>query len=549
MVKRRFSLVVAGAAAALLAVAGCSDTNGGTGGDAERERPTIVYGIGATQITAMDPTQAVQPLDRVSTMMIFDGLVRYHVGDVSAPFEPGIAEAVPEPEMDGDTQTWTIRIRDDVVCPAGRHTEAYQLTADDVAYSLNRAADPDRSNFAVNYAAFDTVEVVDESTVRVIMSTPQSPTAFLPLISNWGPAGIVCMQAVEAEGDEEFAKYPVGTGPFMLDSYTPSQSLKLVANDDYYLGEPLAAGWEFRFISDDAARQAALLSGDLDAADAGAGDGGRWLDQVDAHDGLKAVATPIFGTWYFLFNTEHEPLDDVRVRQAISHAINRDEIIAVTGENLAFPTKSVVDSALPGGIPSEHVEEAGLEYEFDLDRARALLAEAGHEGGGFSLDIVSPNAGGVLTYYEIVQAQLKEIGVTVNIETVDTATWQQRVFSGSEPFVVSLVAFRPTPQVTFGEFFHSDSMVVGGARPAQNFSFYGGADDLIEQAGAETDPDRQQELWQQIGDKLLDDVVVKPLMVTKRAYGAVDGFTLGGTEPAESVPGNWQAGHDATIRE
>ncbi|WP_028925003.1 ABC transporter substrate-binding protein [Pseudonocardia acaciae] len=515
---------------------------GACGGKAARaDRPTIRYGIATQGFTSMDPLKALQPLDRMLSMMLFDGLVRYRTGDTTAPFEPGIAEQVPQPMMRDGRQVWMISLRAGVMCPAGRKTPAYELTSEDVVYSLQRAGDPARSTFATAYTNYGAVTAAGPRTVEVTMKHPVSPAVFLASIANTEGGLVVCRKAVEAEGDREFGQHPVGTGPFTFKSHTPGQQVEVVANDAYYRGRPRAAGWTIRFINDDTARQAALFSGDLDLADP-PDTGDRGLEAIDQRAELKTVTAPLFGTWYAMFNTTVKPLDDVRVRRALAYAIDRADFVASAGARTAKPTLSAWGDRLPGGVPDEHTERAGLAYQPDLDRARRMLAEAGY-ANGFDVTITGPG----VRYYEILQAQLAKVGVRVHVKTVDTPTWQKAMLSGREPIIVTLIAYRPTPQIPYATFFYGPSAVLGGSRPAQNYNGYTGADPLIQQADQEADPVRQQALWEQINDRVLSDAVVKPLMVAYRSYGAVCGFTWGGVEPPVAIPANWQAGYDATV--
>ncbi|GII62847.1 ABC transporter substrate-binding protein [Sphaerisporangium krabiense] len=536
---RARTVLTLGTAAVLAGVTACT----GEGGDAAGEdvRPTIRYGIMTQGFTSMDPLQALQPLDRILSMMLFDGLVRYRTSDTTAPFEPGIARDIPQARTRDGKQVWTIHLRDGVTCPAGRKTAAYQLTSEDVVYSLRRAADPERSSFATSYTDYKSVTAPDPRTVEVTTTHPVSPAVFLSTISNWQGGLVVCKKAVEAEGDE-FGLHPVGPGPYTFRGYTPGQQVELAANDSYYLGKPLAAGWTIRFMNDDTARQAALFSGDVDLIDPSSG-GDLGLRVIDEREGFKVVTAPLFGIWYAAFNTKVKPLDDVRVRRALAYALDRADYVAAAGARTAEPVLSAWSDAMPGGVPDAHTKQAGLAYDYDLDKARELLAEAGYPDG-FGLTVTGPSG---MQYYEILQAQLKKIGIRVAIRNVDTPTWQKAQLSGKEPIIVTLIAYRATPQTTYGAFFYGPSSVLGGSRPAQNYIGYDGADALIEQVARESDPERQKRLWQDINDQILRDAAVKPLMLSHRTYGAACGFTWGGAEPPVAIPGNWQAGYKATV--
>jgi peptide/nickel transport system substrate-binding protein len=196
----------------------------------EGDRPVLRFGVNAADLATLDPHFASGTQDRTVADMVFNGLVRFVPGN-SAEIEPDIAVAIPEPEIVEGKQVWTFELRDDVMCHPGPDSEAYPLTADDVVYSLQKSADVDRSAFAGDYKGM-TVEKVDDHTVSITMDSPLSSTLFLPKVANYAGGFIVCAQAVEAMGDEAFKTNPVGTGPFMFESYTPQNSVVLTANDD-----------------------------------------------------------------------------------------------------------------------------------------------------------------------------------------------------------------------------------------------------------------------------------------------------------------------------
>jgi peptide/nickel transport system substrate-binding protein len=179
-----------------------------------QDRPVLRLGTNAADLSTLDPHFASGTQDRTVVDMIFNGLVRFAPGD-SSTIEPDIATEIPEPEMDGDQQVWTFTIRDGVMCHPWEGGESYQLTAADVVYSLEKAANPDTSGYSADYAGMS-FEQVDDMTVRITVANPLSPTLFLPKVANYNGGFVVCSQAVEALGLEGFQTQPVGTGPFMF---------------------------------------------------------------------------------------------------------------------------------------------------------------------------------------------------------------------------------------------------------------------------------------------------------------------------------------------
>jgi len=141
------------------------------------------FGVDASGINTMDPHRAAARQERNLVDMIFNGLVRYKPGNMPE-IEPALAVEIPEPMLKDGKQVWTVRLRQGVMCHPGPLTDAYELTSEDVVYSLQRAADPDRSATAREYAGM-TFEVVDRYTVNITLDTPQSIYIFLPKIENY----------------------------------------------------------------------------------------------------------------------------------------------------------------------------------------------------------------------------------------------------------------------------------------------------------------------------------------------------------------------------
>lgn len=485
------------------------------------------FGLEAADLGTLDPHFAATTNDRTVVDMIFNGLVRYKPG-VASEFEPDLATEIPQPTMDGDKQLWTFNLREGVMCQAGPDTDAYELTADDVVYSFQKAANPDRSAYAGEYSGM-TVEKVDDYTVNIIMDQPISPVLFLPKVADYAGGFIVCSQAVESMGDEAFKTHPVGTGPFAFDSYTPQDTIRLVANKDYFRGAPKLDGVLLRFMPDISSRELGLRAGELDAIK-GLVDA-EWMDQINAEEGLVADVFGVGEVATVHFNITVEPLDDPRVRKAIAYALDRDEFVALFGAPIAESVYSPVPAQfLAGGLTQEEVQEAGVEYAYDPEKAKQLLEEAGY-ADGFSLDLITSEMSGYRKIYESMQAQLAEVGINLNIDVVDHSTMHSLIREDVNPIVV-YIAWRPNADVYLTRFFHSDSIVVTGASPDTNFSHYDQIDDLIEEARLTTDPDEQIALWKEAQIKILEDMVAYPLQYQNQTYARSEAVDYG--HPLES---------------
>ncbi len=482
----------------------------------------LVHADKAGDLGTLDPHFAAATNDRNIVDMVFNGLVRYKPGDSSV-FEPDLAVEIPKPEIVNGKQVWVFKLRKGVMCHPGPKTKAYELTADDVVYSLRKSANPDRSAYAGEYTGM-TVEKVDKYTVKITMDQPISPVLFLPKVADYAGGFIVCAKAIEAMGDEAFKTHPVGTGPFMFKSYTPQEKVVLVANENYFRGRPKLDGVEYRYMPDATSRELGLKTGELDVINGVSED--PWIEKIESEKGLKVDIFGVGEVATIHFNTSVKPLDDVRVRKAIAYALDRDEILALYGKRVAGKVFSPVPAQfLAGGLTEAEVKKLGLDYAVDREKAKQLLAEAGYPNG-FSLKVVSSERESYLKIYQSMQAQLAEIGINLEIEVVDHPTMHKLIRQDVNPIVV-YVAWRPNADVYLTRFFHSDSIVVTGKKPDTNFSHYDKIDDLIEAARVETDPEKQVELWKKAQIKILEDMVAYPILYLSQVYARNEAVDYG----------------------
>lgn len=489
---------------------------------AESGDKVLRFAINAADLGTLDPHFASSTNDRTGVSMVFNALVRYVPGDAPN-LEPDLAVAIPEPEIVDGSQVWTFELRQGVMCQPGPDTEAYELTADDIVYSLTKSANPDRSAYAGEYTGM-TVEKVDDYTVQVILDTPLSPTLFLPKVADYAGGFIVCSQAIEVMGDEAFKTHPVGTGAFMVEDYTPQDKVTFVANADYFRGAPLLSGVDLRYMPDVSSRDLGLRAGDLDVSSGLVET--TWAESIAAEEG---IVVDVFGVGEVVtihFNMTVEPLDDVRVRQAIAYALDRDEFLALFGPGVADNVYSPVPAQfMPGGLTQEEVAAEGLDYAYDPERAMALLEEAGL-ADGFSLEVISSEMPAYRKIYESMQAQLADVGIDLQVNIVDHASMHSQIRQDVNPIIV-YVAYRPNADAYLTRFYHSDAIVVTGASPDTNFSHYDQIDDLIETARAETDPDAQIELWKEAQIQILTDMVSHTLMYQNQVYARDEAVDYG----------------------
>ena len=219
-----------------------------------------------------------------------------------------------------------------------------------VVWSLQKSANPDTSAYAGAYGDM-TVEAMDDYTVKITLEKPVSPVLFFPNVADYAGGFIVCKKSYEAVGDDAFKTHPIGTGPFVFDSYSPQEKILLVANDAYFRGRPLLDGVEYRFMPDINSRELGLKSGELDAINGAAE--GIWVERMNQEPGLRVDVYGVGEVATVHFDITVPPLDNPLVRKAMAYALDRDEFLALFGEPVAANVYSQVPAQfLAGGASS-----------------------------------------------------------------------------------------------------------------------------------------------------------------------------------------------------
>ena len=479
-------------------------------------------GIDAADLGTADPHYAAQRNDRLLADLVFNGLLRYKPGS-SPEVEPDLATNIPQPVIVDDQQVWEFKIRRGVMCHPGPNTPAYELTADDVVYSLNKSANPERSAYAGEYTNMS-VKKVDEFTVAIVEKKPLSSILFFAKVVDYAGGFIVCKKPLEAAGAEGLRNYPIGTGPFLFKEYKPKSHVLLEANPDYFRGKPRLAGVKIVYEADLERRTKGLLNNELDLVFGS--ERANWLSRMRE---AKGIVVDMFGPGQVTtlhLNTNFEPFKDVRVRQAVLYQLDRDNFLGLfaqgVGENVYSPVPA---QFLPGGLTRAEVEDLKLDYAKDTETARALLRESGFPDG-FSMKVVTSERGDYRRNYESTRDQLDDLGIETEVEVVEHRAMHKAIRADKNPFVI-YIAWRPNADVFLTRFFHSDSVVVTGKKPDTNFSHYTAVDSLIEAARLAREPEKQVSLWKLAQIRILKDAVAFPLHYTSLVYARRSGVDYG----------------------
>lgn len=464
---------------------------GGLAG-ARAQDSVLQIGAGSSDIATMDAHRASSTADKTLVGWIYNGLVRFPPGSAEPKeIEPDLAERW---ESSADRKTWTFFLRKGVKF----HGNRGELTADDVAYSLTRSGDPKRSTFAADFAGIDSITRVDNYTVRIALKYPDPN--FLGRVSNYHGGNIVSKKAAEELGDK-FGAGPVGTGPFAFAENVTQQYVKLVAHEGYFRGRPKINAIMYRLIPSDSARELAFSSGELDIMNAKREQ--RWVEAARRRGNMLV---DIFRPGEFRtlhINRNIAPLDNIKVRQAIAHAINVDDLVRYAGKDVGPKGCSVV----PPGYLGEDCSAGG--YPYDPVKAKALLAEAGHPDG-ITLKVTVSNISAQLPIMEIIQSQLAKAGIKLEMNVVDHPTYHSQIRKDASALVFYGAARFPIADTFLTEFYHS-AAAIGKPTAVTNFSHCAVADDEIDAARAEGDPEKQKTLWKEAQVSIHKDVCAIPL--------------------------------------
>lgn len=417
----------------------------------------------------LDPTSAAAgAIDQVLYSNVFEGLTRFASdGSIIA----GLAKSW---EISDDGLIYTFHLNDGVSFHDGTG-----MDADDVIFSLDRARAEDSTNAQkALFGDIASVSAPDPLTVIVTLSKPNGSFLFNMA---WGDAVIVAPESIDG-----IKENPVGTGPFKFVEWVKGDRIEVARNPDYW-GTPVSLdAATFRFISDPSAAFAAVMSEDVDVFPVFPAPEN--LAQFEADPRFQVLVGSTEGETILSTNNKLPPLDDVRVRKAIAHAIDRQAII--DGAMFGFGTP--IGTHFAPHNPA-YVDLTGLS-NYDPEMAKSLLAEAGYPDG-FTTTLKLPPPSYARRGGEIIAAQLRDVGINVEISNLEWAQWLEQVFRGKD-FGLTIVS-------------HTEPMDIGiYARPDYYFQYDNPAfQELMVKLNAEAKADARTELMQQAQEIISQDYV------------------------------------------
>jgi peptide/nickel transport system substrate-binding protein len=354
--------------------------------------------------TTMDPVVAVETETIYVLNHIFETLFATSADGKTV--EPWLATGH---ELSEDQLTWTIQLRSGVTFSDGT-----PLTSADVKFSVERARD--NSPFGFLLSAIETIDTPDDETVVITTAFPWSP--LLADLSVWAAA--IVPKDFGGSDEEEFFNNPVGTGPFILDSWERGSQLTVVRNDNYWQeGKPYLNSVTWTQVPDANTRVLQLQGGQAHiASDLPF----NTMQTLTSMPGIRAEAFPGTTVFYIMFNTTKEPFDDVHLRRAIAHALNKEAMAQAVlfgyGEgacSIIAPTVAFYDAETPC-------------LTYDLEAAKAELAQSSVPDGTAIEFLVGDNPTNT-AIAEIIQGQLAPLGIDVTLRLIDEGQFYETLSS------------------------------------------------------------------------------------------------------------------------
>ncbi|MCE8547908.1 peptide ABC transporter substrate-binding protein [Ruegeria pomeroyi] len=281
------------------------------------------------------------------------------------------------------------------------------VTAADVKFSYERMKGTDWSGY---FDALDHVEVTGDRTGTIVLNTPFAPFILVTLCH--GTGAVLCEKAVTEAGGKFTTDFPATCGPYLYEA-VPGQRANFVPNPDWAGPKPAAESVVVQIVGEEKAANLAFEAGELDCTDIGADTLARY--RTSPPEGSEITIAGELRYMWMGMNTEHPKLQDLKVRQAIQHAVDVDSIIAGAYSNTTSKSFGIICPGLLGK------RDATKSYSYDPEKARALLAEAGVSG--LELTLKTLNAQDRLLTAQIIQANLAAVGITVTVLPVDDGTF------------------------------------------------------------------------------------------------------------------------------
>lgn len=359
-------------------------------------------------LTGLDPTNINDTLSQTSVRLFYQGLFGFDKDMKSIPL---LAESF---EASDDATEFTIKLREGI-----KFHDGTDFNAEAVKINIERLANPDNKLSRRSLVSMvDTVEVIDDNTVKLKLSEPFG--AMIASLSHPG-AMMISPAALEKFG-KDIDRNPVGTGPFKFKNWS-ADTLEVVKNDDYWKeGLPKVDGVIIRSVPESGARFAMLQTGEAQFVPSFPPE---LIQVAEKNPNVAVNPTPSIVEFYVSMNNMKKPFDDVRVRQALNYAVDKDAYCKIVYNGYCEKADSIIPKNLAYYVPAGN-------YDFNLDKAKELLKEAGYENG-FETEVWAGSNTEAIRAVQFIQQQLAPLNVKVNVMPLEAGVAAQKIWAIDKP--------------------------------------------------------------------------------------------------------------------
>ncbi len=469
---------------------------------------TIKIAFAARGLRTIDPHKSIQGVDNWAIIAIYDKLVDLPRWNFPATVDELVPRLAMSWEGSPDSKIWTLKLRQGVKW----HKGYGEMTSEDVKFTFDRVTDAVRvGGVRPKFSNIISTEAPDPYTVVFNLAQPD-PLFMLGVLSDYD-ASVMCKKAIEEKGEEPIGIDPIGTGVYVLETVAqdPSQGVTLIANTEYWDTPAATPKLQCVYIADTTARTLAILSGDVHMIEGVRAPG--WADSMTQRDPSLIFDVVSPGSFFTMqVNVTVKPFDDIRVRQALFYAIDRDEITTAIAP-ISKRTYGLNPPSFPGGFTEETIPPE-IAYNYDPEKAKALLAEAGMPDG-FSFKNDTSQREDFSAIMLMIQDQLRRVGINMDLNIKDHTAFHADQNIGTNTLSQQSSALPPVPTQAILTYLAKGAEVTADGNGGANMSHYGvaipGIDDLLDQALVEPDLAKRIAIVQQIEIKALSDAVILPV--------------------------------------
>lgn len=465
----------------LTACGGAKDDGGENDKPADKvasEAPDKLVIATASDAITMDPVANNDAFSGNIMAQVYDGLVKI---DMEGNIIPNLAKSY-EPSEDG--LTYTFHLEEGV-----KFQNDEELKASDVVFTFERALKAPA--VAHIFGDIDPDSLVAEDDYTFKFSLKDANAGIIAALCH--PAAFIVNEKAVTDAGEDYGRNPIGTGPFILDSWSKANKMELSKFDGYHGVLPVYDKLEVRVIPEATNRVIELETGGVDIAyDVAPID----VERVDENKELQLFRTPDYGTLYMGMNTQKAPLNNLKVRQAIAKTIDVQEIVDAVWRGVGKAASAPYTSTIKYSIAKDNEPN-----KKDIEGAKALLKEAGYEDG-LSLTITTSDRQERIDSATIMKEDLKEIGIDVKVEVLEWSAFIGKIEEGNhDMFMISWISDSPDPDMVVYPVFHSTMVGPGG-----NYSFLKDdkVDELIVKGRRTLDGPERAEVYKELQETIME---------------------------------------------